>query len=95
MQMATVLTDGKPTQRDRKGEVSEGLPGSTLERGMREEKHQELGRPCSFLRRYMGTVPYRTTGRLTERPSRKAHDGRESDQLTLLGDGGPVTRGRG
>jgi len=39
MQMAMVLTHQKPTQRDRFGEVSEGLPGSTLEHGMHEEKH--------------------------------------------------------
>lgn len=44
-----VLTIQKPTQRNRQGEVSEGLPGSTLERGMRVEKRQELGRPCGFL----------------------------------------------
>ena len=30
------------------GEVREGLPGSTLERGMHAEKRQELGRPCGF-----------------------------------------------
>ena len=53
-----VLTCQKPTQTDRLpmalllkavGEVHEGLPGSTLERGMREEKRQEPGRPCRFL----------------------------------------------
>ena len=47
-QMATVLTDWKPTQTDRQGEVREGLPGSTLERGMCVEKRQELGRPGVF-----------------------------------------------
>ena len=31
------------------GERPEGLPGSTLERGMRGEKRQELGRPVRFL----------------------------------------------
>ena len=52
MQMAMVLTPQKPIQRDRFfGEISEGLPGSTLERGMRGEKRQELGRPVRFLRR--------------------------------------------
>ena len=30
------------------GELPEGLPGSTLERGRRGEKRQELGRPCRF-----------------------------------------------
>ena len=53
-----VLTCQKPTQTDRLpmallldavGEVREGLPGSTLERGMREEKRQEPGRPCWLL----------------------------------------------
>jgi hypothetical protein len=51
MQMAMVLTRQKPTQRKRFGELSEGLPGSTLERGMRGEKRQELGSPVRFLLR--------------------------------------------
>jgi hypothetical protein len=51
MQMAMVLTPQKPTQRKRFGELPEGLPGSTLERGMRGEKRQELGRPVGFLLR--------------------------------------------
>ena len=48
--MATLLTvaeantDG-PIVR---GEVREGLPGSTLERGTHVEKRQELGRPRGF-----------------------------------------------
>ena len=46
--MAMALTLQKPIQRTRKGERPEGLPGSTLERGMRGEKRQELGRPCGF-----------------------------------------------
>ena len=58
MQTAMLLTQLKPTQTDRLpkallpdavGEVCEGLPGSTLERGMREEKRQEPGRPCRLL----------------------------------------------
>jgi hypothetical protein len=49
MQMAMVLTAQKPTQREHFGEFSEGLPGSTLERGMCREKRQELGRPAWFL----------------------------------------------
>ena len=36
--MAMMLTSQKPTQRDRLGEVPEDLPGSTIERGMRERK---------------------------------------------------------
>ena len=52
MQTAMVLTPQKPIQRDRFfGEISEGLPGSTLERGMRGEKRQEGGRPVGFLLR--------------------------------------------
>ena len=47
--MAMVLTPQKPIQRQRFfGELLEGLPGSTLERGRRGEKRQELGRPCWF-----------------------------------------------
>src|SRR5262245_14608852 len=51
MQTAMVLTLQKPTQRKRFGERPEGLPGSTLERGMRGEKRQELGRSAGFRRR--------------------------------------------
>ena len=47
--MAMVLTSQKPRQRNRQGEVSEDLPGSTIERGMRERKRQELGRFFRFL----------------------------------------------
>jgi hypothetical protein len=47
--MAMVLTVQKPTQRNRQGEVPEDLPGSTLERGMRERKRQELGRSLRLL----------------------------------------------
>jgi hypothetical protein len=46
--MAMVLTPQKPIQRERFGKLPEGLPGSTLERGMRGEKRQELGRPVGF-----------------------------------------------
>ena len=46
--MAMVLTHQKPIQRKRVGELPEGLPGSTVERGRRGEKRQELGRPCGF-----------------------------------------------
>jgi hypothetical protein len=49
MQTAMLLTQQKPTETDRYGKVREGLPGSTLERGMRAKKCQELGRPCWFL----------------------------------------------
>ena len=59
MQMAMVLTHQKPIQRKRFGELPEGLPGSTLERGMRGEKRQELGRPVRFLVRE-GSVAWHT-----------------------------------
>jgi len=49
--MAMVLTPQKPTQRTRLGELPEGLPESTLERGRRGEQRQELGRPVRFLLR--------------------------------------------
>jgi hypothetical protein len=41
---AAALTPQQPTQRQRFGELPEGLSGSTLERGRRGEKRQELGR---------------------------------------------------
>ena len=46
--MAMVVTPQKPTQRTRLGELPEGLPESTLERGRRGEQRQELGRPVRF-----------------------------------------------
>ena len=60
MQTAMALTHQKPIQRKRVGELPEGLPGSTLERGMRGEKRQELGRPASFLAR--SGMPIRPQG---------------------------------
>ena len=54
-----VLTPQKPTQRERSGELPAGLPGATLERGMRGEKRQELGRPAGF-RRWEGRVARHT-----------------------------------
>ena len=75
MQMAMVLTSQKPTQRDRYGEVPEGLPGSTLERGRREEKRQELERPSPLLARGRASQP--NEGRLMAE--------RESDSLVVLG----------
>jgi hypothetical protein len=66
MQMAMVLTAQKPTQRERIGEFSEGLPGSALERGMCREKRRELGRPERFLLKLLARVvhPLAVTGRL-------------------------------
>jgi len=97
MQMAMVLTAQKPTQRERNGKFSEGLPGSVLKRGMCREKRQELGRPERFLLRLLARVVHplqRQVGR-TETSSRKAEDHRESDQLTLLRDGRAVHMGKG
>ena len=70
-----VLTLQKPIQRQRVGELPEGLPGSTLERGMRGEKRQELGRPPGFLATGKPTRSYR--GRLMVQG--------ESDHLIVLG----------
>ena len=74
MQMAMVLTSQKPTQRNRLGEVPEGLPGSTLERGRREEKRQELERSSQLLQRGRASQP--NEGRLMAE--------RESDPLVVL-----------
>ena len=53
-----MLTDGKPIQwHPSNGQEAKGSAGVHEERGMRGEKHQELGRPCSFLSRYMGQSP--------------------------------------
>ncbi len=73
-QTAMVLTYQKPTQRNRFGESPEGLPGSTLERGMRGEKHTRTWETL--------IVPgNKQVGQSKERPKTI----RESDQLILLG----------
>ena len=56
MQMAMVSMGQKPIQRERIGEFSEDLSGSALERGMRREKRQELGRPERFLEDLLARV---------------------------------------
>lgn len=43
--MAMVLTDQKPIQRDRQGEVPEGLPGSTKSAVCVERSVENLGGP--------------------------------------------------
>lgn len=89
--MAMALTDQKPKQRDRNGEVSEGLPGSNLERGTCGEKCQELGRPEGFLLyQRVGIPATERTGRQTETKSRGVEDLWESDQLIV-----PERKGRG
>jgi RNA-directed DNA polymerase len=50
MQTAMVFTLQQPTQRQRFGELPEGLSGSTCERGRCGETRQDLGRPAWFLR---------------------------------------------
>jgi len=77
-QTATVLTDGKPTQRGRKGESSEGLPGSTKSVGCVERSNRDLGGPGSSWAGEWG-VPPPGAGRPTESKSRGAEDARESD----------------
>jgi len=90
-----VLTAQKPLQRERFGKLFEGLPGSTLERGMCGEKHQGLGRPQEFLGRYMGYVPYRSqVGRPKQQVGEPKTSG-ESDQSIVLGDGSAGHKGKG
>jgi len=48
-QMATVSFNWKPTQRERFGEFSEGLPGFTKSVACVERNAQGLGRPDMFL----------------------------------------------
>ena len=48
--MAIVLTDQKPTQRNRIGEVPEGLPGSTKSVACVERNVENLGDPDSSWR---------------------------------------------
>ena len=86
MQMAMALTHQKPTQRKRVGELPEGLPGSTLERGMRGEKRQELGRPTSFLAR--SGMPIRPQGG-------RQRMAWESDHLIVLGERESRLQGEG
>ena len=87
MQMAMVLTAQKPTQRERIGEFSEGLPGSALERGMCREKRRELGRPAWFLKSLLARdVNSQWTEQVSQNRniSREAEGQRESDQLIVL-----------
>ena len=89
MQMAMALTHQKPIQRKRFGELPDGLPGSTLERGMRGEKRQELGSPQGFLATGRPTRPQ--VGRLMvhgESDHPIVLGGRESRPHGEGGDGG-------
>jgi len=72
--MAMVLTVQKPKQRDRDGEVSEGLPGSTLERGTCREKRRELGRPEEFL--LYQCIGISATGEQVDKPKQKVGESR-------------------
>jgi len=78
MQMAMVLTNQKPTQRKRNGELSDGLPGSTKSVACVERNAQELGRPESSCGKK------KEAGRQTETTSREAGYNRESDQPIVL-----------
>ena len=82
-----VLTCQKPTQRNRFGEVPEDLPGSTLERGRREEKRQELERSFGFLGQ-----PRRMTSAKAN-PIRKLEGVRSTHSTLRMGE--PSTWGRG
>jgi Reverse transcriptase (RNA-dependent DNA polymerase) len=68
------------------GEVPEALPGSTLERGIYEEKRQELERPSQLLK----------GGRASQRNEGGPTAGRKSDPLRgTQRTGEPSTGGRG
>ncbi len=87
MQMAMVSTAQKPTQRERFGEFSEGLPGSTKSVAWVERNVKNLGDPKgSCIRVCIGKVSTSSkmqVGRI-ETSSREADDRRESDQPTVL-----------
>jgi len=57
--MATVLTDGKPTQRNRaRGKIPEGLPGSMKSAVCVERSIRDLGAPkCSSSDGVLGNHP--------------------------------------
>ena len=72
--MAMVLTVQKPTQRNRVGEVPEGLPGSTKSVACVERNVENLGDPIGSWA-FCALVQYTTKGVQvggTETPSRKA-----------------------
>ena len=77
MQMAMVSTAQKPTQRERFGKFSEGLPGSTKSVACMERNAQELGRPDRFLHLavHWGVIHHseKQVGG-AETPSREAED---------------------
>ena len=83
-QMATVSFNWKPTQRERFGKFSEGLPGFTKSVACVERNAQG---PFGGLRTGLGDPVSscgNSAGRRTEMPSRKAKDNRGSDQLVVL-----------
>ena len=73
-QLATVLTSRKPKQRRCLWLVSRRAAG-VIERGMLQEKYQELGRASRFLRVEVGSYNQKKTIRWT---------GRQSDHLIVL-----------
>jgi hypothetical protein len=90
--MAMVLTDQKPTQRNRNDEVPEGLPGSTKSVACVERNVRNLGAPigsCAFYALDLSITKGVQVGR-TETTSREADDRRESDQPIVLRDGRAV-----
>jgi hypothetical protein len=86
MQMAMAFTHQKPIQRKRVGELPEGLPGSIVERGMRGEKRQELGRPVSFLT---------SSGMPIQPQGGRQRMARESDHPIVLGERESRSHGEG
>ena len=92
-----VLTDQKPTQRNRVGEVPEGLPGSTKGVACMESNVRNLGDPIGSWA-FCALVQYTTKGVQvggTETTSREADDRRESDQSIVLKDGRADHTGKG
>ena len=76
-----VLTDQKPTRRPRKGEWSEGLPGSTKSVGYVERSVENLRGPGGS---------WEETGRPLQAQEGEPKASRESDQPIVLGDGRAV-----
>lgn len=81
-----VLTDQKPTQKNRVGEVLEGLPGSTKSVACVERNVRNLGGPmgsCPLVHWVSSTTEGKQVGQ-PETTSREANDRRESDQPIVL-----------
>ena len=86
----------KPTQRMRNGEHSEGLPGSTIERGMCQKKRLRTWETRKVPETSASGYPPQVEQ--VGRPKEKVGElmaFRESDQTTVLRDGKAVHAGKG